>query len=164
MGDRMVKWIRKNIIYLSVLIFLLFLAMGIILSQPGDAEEKGPKIRLGEITFSLREFQSTPSPIRMLEIHIEVFNRSRSSIAPPNSIKVAVTQKEAKFPEGTPQTEFALSPQEVTLDHPLPPSTGRIFIIGFSLLETKPESITFEVQVNPPDGEKKTVKWEGSGN
>jgi hypothetical protein len=157
----MVKWIRRTIIYLSILIFLLFLAAGVMLSQPRDAEEKGPKIRLGEITFSLREFQSAPSPLRILEIHIEVFNRSRSSTAPPNSIKVVVTQKEAKFPEGTSITEFASSPQEVTLGLPLPPSTGRVFIVGFSLLEAKPESITFEVQVNPPDGEKKTVKWEG---
>ncbi len=163
-GDKMVKWIRKTIIYLSILIFLLFLAAGVILSQPGDAEEKGPEIMLGEITFSVREFQSTPSQLRILEIHIEVFNRSRSSTAPPNSIKAAVTQKEAKFPEGTPVTEFASSPQEVTLDLPLPPSTGRILMFGFSLPETKPESITFEIQVNPPDGEKKTVKWDGSGN
>ena len=160
----MVKWLRKSVIYLSVLIFLLSLATGIILSQLRAEEEKEPKIRLGEITFSLREFQSAPSPLRILEIHIEVFNRSRTSTAPPNSIKVVVTQKEAKFPEGTPVTEFASSPQEVTLDLPLPPSTGRILIIGFSLPETKPESITFEIQVNPPDGEKKTVNWEGSGN
>ena len=160
----MVKWLRKSVIYLSVLIFLLSLATGIILSQLRAEEEKEPKIRLGEITFSLREFQSAPSPLRILEIHIEVFNRSRTSTAPPHSIKVVVTQKEAKFPEGTPVTEFASSPQEVTLDLPLPPSTGRILIIGFSLPETKPESITFEIQVNPPDGEKKTVKWEGSGN
>ena len=160
----MVKWIRRTIIYLSTLIFLLFLAAGVILSQPGDAEEKGPEIRLGEITFWVREFQSTPSQLRMLEIHIEVFNRSRSSTAPPNSIKVVVTPKETKFPGGTPVTEFASSSQEVTLDLPLPPSTGRILIIGLSLPETKPESITFEIQINPPDGEKKTVTWEGSGN
>jgi hypothetical protein len=160
----MVRWIRKIIIYLSVLIFLLFLATGIVLSQPRAEEEKVPEIRLGEITFSVREFQSTSSQLRMLEIHIEVFNRSRSSTAPPNSIKVVVTQKEAKFPEGTRVTEFASGPQDVTLDLPLPPSTGRILMIGFSLPETKPESITFEIQINPPDGEKKTVKWEGSGS
>jgi hypothetical protein len=160
----MVKWIRKIIIYSSALIFLLFLATGIILSQPRAEEEKVPEIRLGEITFSVREFQSTSSQLRMLEIHIEVFNRSRTSTAPPNSIKVVVTQKEAKFPEGTRVTEFASGPQEVTLDLPLPPSTGRILMIGFSLPETKPESITFEIQINPPDGEKKAVKWEGSGN
>jgi hypothetical protein len=145
-GDRMVKWIRKTIIYSSVLIFLIFLTTGLILSQPGDAEQKGPEIRLGEIAFWVREFQSTPSPFRMLEIHIEVFNRSRLSTAPPNSIKVVVTQKEAKFPEGTPVTEFASSPQEVTLDLPLPPSTVVYSLSAFTS-RAKPESITFEVQV-----------------
>jgi hypothetical protein len=50
----------------------------------------------------------------------------------------------------------------MTLTISLPPNTGRIFIIGLQLPEKKPESITFEIQVNPPDGEKKTVKWEGS--
>jgi hypothetical protein len=98
----------------------------------------------------------------MLEIHIEVINQSRTSSVPPNSIKVVVTPKEVKFPEGTSVTEFAMRPEEVTLYLPLAPSTGRVLIIGYSLLETKPESITFEIQVNPPDGEKKTVKWEGS--
>jgi hypothetical protein len=135
-----------------------------ILSQSATEEEETPKIRLGEITFLVREFQTTSSQIRMLEIQIEVFNRSRTSPVPPNSIKVVVTPKETKFPEGTAGTEFPPTPQEVTLDLPLPPSTGRVLIIGFSLLETKPESITFEVQVNPPDGEKKTVTWEGSAS
>ncbi len=160
----MVKLIKKPIIYLSFSLFLLFHATGVALSQPNAMEEKGPEIRLGEITFSLREFQSTPSRLRMLEMHIEVLNRSRTFTAPPNSITVVVTQKEAKFPEGTPVTEFASSPQEVTLDLPLPPSTGRVLIFGFSLPETKLQSITFEIQVNPPDGEKKIVKWESSGN
>ena len=160
----MVEWIRKTIICLSIVIFLLFLGTGIILSQPAAEEEKGPEIRLGEITFSLREFQSTSSQIRMLEIQIEVFNRSRTSAVPPNSMKVVVTPKEMKFPGGTSGTEFAPTPQEITLDLPLPPSTGRILIVGFSLPGTKPESITFEVQVNPPDGQKKMVKWEGSGS
>jgi hypothetical protein len=37
---------------------------------------------------------------------------------------------------------------------------GRLGIIGFSMPEEKPESITFEIQINPPDGEKKMVTWE----
>ena len=109
----------------------------------------------------MRELGSPPSQQRMLEIQIEILNRSIRSTVPPNSIKVLVTPKEVKFPEGIPVTELALSPEEVTLNLPLAPSTGRVLIIGYSLLEAKPESITFEVQINPPDGEKKTVKWEG---
>jgi hypothetical protein len=155
---------KRIIIYAFVSISLFFLGMGEALSQPKPKIEKGPEIRLREIRFQTREIGSPPSQLRMLEIQIEVINLSRTSAAPPNSIKVLVTPKEVKFSEGTPVTEFALNPEEVTLSFPLPRSTGRVLIIGFSLLETKPESITFEVQVNPPDGEKKTVKWEDSGN
>jgi len=156
--------LKRIIIYAFVSIFFLFLGVREVLPQPKAKVEKGPEIRLGEIRFQTREIESTPSQPRMLEIQIEVINRSRTSAAPPNSIKVLVTPKEVKFSEGTPVTEFALNPEEVTLSFPLPRSTGRMLIIGYSLLETKPESITFEVQVNPPDGEKKTVKWEGSEN
>jgi len=158
------KLITKAIIYSSVLIFLLFLATRVVLSQPKVVEEKGPEIRLGEITFGVREFQSTPSPLIMLEIHIEILNRSRSSIAPPNSIKVVAVPKEIKYPGGASIPGFNPTQEETTLAVPLLPKTGRILIIGFSLPETKPESITFEIQMNPPEGEKKIVKWEGSWN
>ena len=154
--------VRKTTVYALSLSFLLFVATGVVSSQPKPKVEKGPEIRLGEIRFQTREIGSPPSQLKLLEIHIEVINHSRTSPAPPNSIKVVVTPKEVKFSEGTPVTEFALNPEEVTLNFPLPPSTGRVLIIGFSLPETKPESITFEVQINPPDGEKKTVMWEGS--
>ena len=150
------------ITYAFVLVFLLSLGMGEVYSQGKPKVEKGPEIRLGETRFQTREIGSPPSQLKMLEIHIEVINRSRTSAAPPNSIKVLVTPKEVKFSEGTPVTEFALNPEEVTLNFPLPRSTGRVLIFGFSLPEKKPESITFEVQINPPDGEKKTVTWEGS--
>jgi hypothetical protein len=155
------KIAKRIFIYAFVSIFSLFLGMGEVSPQSKPKVEKGPEIRLGEIRFYTREIGSPPSQIRMLEIQIEVLNRSIRSPAPPNSIKVVVTPKEIKFPEGTPVTEFALNPEEVTLDLPLLPSTGRVLIIGYSLLEAKPESITFEIQVNPPDGEKKTVKWVG---
>ena len=158
------KLITKAIIYSSVLIFLLFLATRVVLSQPKVVEEKGPEIRLGEITFGVKEFQSTPSPLIMLEIHIEILNRSRSSTAPPNSIKVVAVPKEIKYPGGASIPGFNPTQEETTLAVPLLPKTGRILIIGFSLPETKPESITFEIQMNPPEGEKKIVKWEGSGN
>jgi hypothetical protein len=69
--------------------------------------------------------------------------------------------KEVKYPEGASAPEFSLTPEETTLDVPLPPNTGRILIIGLQLPEKKIESISFEIQVNPPDGEKKTVVWEG---
>lgn len=161
----MAKLTRKTMTYSSALfLFLLFQPTGVVLSQPHAMEEKGPDIRLGEITFGVREFQSTPSPLKMLEIHIEVLNRSRSSTAPANSIKVVVVPKEVKYPGGASVPGFNPTQEETTLTVPLLPNMGRILIIGFSLAETKPESITFEIQMNPPEGEKKIVKWEGSGN
>ncbi len=158
----MKRIIEKIIFGLSVFILLFAVNIREGLPQPKPKVERGPEIRLGETRFQMRELGSPPSQVRMLEIQIEILNRSPRSPAPPHSIKVVVTPKEVKFPEGTPVTEFALNPEEVTLNLPLPPSTGRVLIIGYSLLEAKPESITFEIQVNPPDGEKKTVKWEGS--
>jgi hypothetical protein len=161
----MAKLIKKTTIYgLLSLLFLLFQATGVVLSQPNVVEEKGPDVRLGEITFAVREFPSAPSPLRMLEIRIEVLNRSRSSTAPANSIKAVVVPKEIKFPEGASIPGFNPTQEETTLTVPLPPNSGRLLIIGFSLPETKPESITFEIQMNPPDGEKRVVKWDGSGN
>ena len=153
---------KKIALYLFVVVFSSFLVTGEVFPQPKPKVERGPEIRLGEIRFQTREAGSPPSQLKMLEIHIEVINRSRTSAAPPNSIKVVVTPREIKFPEGTPVTELALNPEEVTLNLSLPPSTGRVLIIGYSLLETKPESINFEIQMNPPDGEKKTVKWEAN--
>lgn len=156
--------VKKPIIYSSVLIFLLSLGTGVVFPQPKAKVEKGPEIRLGEVTFFVREFESTLSPLKMLEVHVEIFNRSQRSVAPPNSIRAVVVPKEIKYPEGASATEFNLTQEETTLTIPLPPNTGRILIFGFQLPQKKPESITFEIQINPPDGEKKTVKWEGSGN
>jgi len=161
----MAKSIRKTMSYLSVLLFfLLFQATTVALSQPKAVEEKGPDIRLGEITFGVKEFQSTPSPLKMLEIHIQVVNHSRSSTAPPNSTTVVVVPKEIEYPEGASVPEFNPPQQETILSVPLLPNMSRILIIGFSLPKTKPASITFEIQMNPPEGEKQIVKWESSGN
>jgi hypothetical protein len=157
----MARRIKKIVIYLSLLI-LSILGTEAGFCQPTAQEEKGPNIKFGKIDFSVRQFQSGPSSLRMLEIHIEVFNRSRQTTAPPNSIKLIMVHKETKYPEGSPAAGFDLAQEETTLAVPLPPNNGRILIFGFSLPEKIPESITFEFQINPPEGEKKTVKWEGS--
>ncbi|MGB7574665.1 MAG: hypothetical protein WBN53_12520, partial [Thermodesulfobacteriota bacterium] len=125
----MAKLTRKTMSYSSaVFLFLLIQPIGVVLS-----EVKSPDIRLGEITFGVREFQSIPSPLRMLEIHIEVLNPSRSSTAPANSIKVVVVPKEVKYPGGVSVPGFNPTQEETTLPVPLPPNMGRILIIGFSL-------------------------------
>ena len=156
--------IKITLYCLSLLVFLFLFEAARVLSQPKTQEEKGPQIRLGEVTFQIREIESKPSPLKMLEVQVEIFNRSRRSVAPPNSIKVVVVPKEIKYLEAAPVADFTPTPEEVWLNFPLPPNTGRVLIIGLSLPEKKPESITFEIQINPPEGEKKVVTWEGGGN
>ena len=155
---------KKNIIFSCVLILLFSFGIKGLSAQSQPKGGSLPETRLGEIRFQIREVGSPPSQIKMLEIQIEVLNRSFRATAPPHSIKVVVTPKEIKFPEGASVTEFNLNPEEVSLDLPLAPSTGRILTIGLQLPEKRPASITFEIQVNHPDGEKKTVTWEGSRN
>ncbi len=160
----MAKISRKTFFYFSILFFSLFLVLGEVYSQPMPREEKDPEIKLGAVTFLVREFESTPSPMKMLEIHIEIFNNSRRTPALPGSINVIVVPKEIKYPESASGSEFSPPQEEAALNVPLPPNTGRVLIIGLQLPEKRPESITFEIQVNPPDGEKKTVEWQGGGS
>jgi hypothetical protein len=160
----MAKISRKTFFYFSILFFSLFLVLGEVYSQPLPREEKDPEIKLGAVTFLVREFESTPSPVKMLEIHIEIFNNSRKTPALPGSINVIVVPKEINYPESASGSEFSPPQEEAALNVPLPPNTGRVLIIGVQLPEKRPESITFEIQVNPPDGEKKTVKWQGGGS
>jgi len=151
---------KKTIWYLSLLLFLLSLRTGEALSQPVSKEE--PEIRLGEITIKLREFELKPSPIKILELHIEILNRSRKAVAPPNSIKVVVTPKEMKFSATGDTSQFPSAPEEVTLNLSLPPGAGQGVIVGFPFPKEDVESTTFEVQINPPNGERKMVTWEKS--
>jgi hypothetical protein len=153
------KLTRRAVSYSSALILSLSLGTGGVLSQPKAAEERGPDIRLRAVSFSVREFQSTPSPLKMLEVHIEIFNKSRQTTAPPNSVKLVLVPKEITYLEGAPRTEFNPGQQETTIAVPLPPNTGRILTFGFSLPEKIPESMTFEIQMNPPEGETKTVTY-----
>ena len=148
--------------YSSALILSLFVGAGVVLSQSKAAEEKGPDIKLKGISFLVRELPSTPSPLKILEIHVEIYNKSRQATAPANSIKLVLVPKETKFPEGASGTEFNPGQQETTIAVPLPPNTGRIMTFGFSLPEKIPESMTFEIQIDPPEGEKKTATWEGN--
>jgi len=151
---------KTTVAFLFFLTLLFFIGQGKTLSQPISKE--GPLIKLGEITFRVREIESSPSALKILEIYIEVLNRSRTATAPANSIKVVVSQKEIVYAGPKPAEGFTPVPQEVALSIPLPPLTGRVIIFGLPLPKEKVESITFEIHLNPPDGEKKGVKWEGS--
>ncbi len=148
---------KKIALFLLVLILFAFTGPGKSLPQLLSREE--PIIKLGEVTFKVREIESAPSAIKILEFYIEVLNRSRIATAPPNSIKVVVSQKEVIYAGPKPAEEFAPAPQEAILSIPLPPLTGRVLIFGVSLPKEKVESITFDIHLNPPDGDKKTITW-----
>jgi hypothetical protein len=152
----------KAIVYSSALIFFQCLSTGAVLSQVKAAEERGPDIELREIRFQVSEVPSTPSPVKVLEIKIELSNKSRHATAPPDSIKLVLTPREIRYPEGASGTKFSPGQQETMISVPLPPRAGRVVIFGFSLPEKIPESITFDIQVNPPEGEKKTATWQGN--
>ncbi|NWG04702.1 MAG: hypothetical protein HXY44_17755 [Syntrophaceae bacterium] len=154
----------KNKLLFSVFIMISFFLLEQKGVFPQPKSEGPPEIKLGEINFRMRGVGSAPTQARMLEIQIEVLNRSPKWTAPAHSIRVLVTPKEIRFPEEASQTQWPLNPEEVSLNLPLPPASGRTLLIGLALPEKKPESITFEIQINPPDGEKKATKWEWSGN
>jgi hypothetical protein len=128
-------------------------------SQPSQKLDKDPLVEVGRIDFRLKEVQATPSPIQMLEIQIEIINPNPKETVPPNSIKVIAIPKEIRFSSESAAGPFTLPPEEVALNSPLPPKAVRIMIMGFSLPPEKPESISFEVQVNPPGGEKRTATY-----
>ena len=128
-------------------------------SQPSQKPDKTPLVEVGRIDFRLREVQAAPAPIRMLEVQIEIMNPSPKETIPPNSIKVVAAPGEIKFSSESAATPFTFPPEELVLNTPLPPKAVRIMIMGFSLPPEKPESISFEVQINPPDGEKKTATY-----
>lgn len=149
---------RKVIFSLILLMLICSLDGGKELSQPARSEETPPEFRLGEISFRVRE-EPPPSSLKLIELNIEVLNRSKSKAAPPNSIRVVVVPKEVNYSNRKPKEEFSLPPQEASLPFSLPPLTGRILIFGFGIPMEKVESITFEIHLNPPEGEKKMVTW-----
>ena len=155
---------KKAVIWSSAVVLLQSLVMGVGFSQSEVAEEKGPEISLKEISFLVREHPSTASLLKMLEIHIEIYNKSRQATAPANSIKLVLVPIESKYAEGAPGSKYDPGQQETTIPVPIPPASGRIMTFGFSLPEKIPKSMTFEIQINPPDGEKKTATWESAGN
>jgi hypothetical protein len=149
-------------IFMSLLLAISIggFGMGEVLSQPAAKGEKGPQIKLGEITFQMQEYQSTPSSVRMFEVRVEIQNHSSNAAAPPRSVKVVVTPKEIKYAGPKPAKDLSFQPEEVILDAAIPPQMVRLLIVGFSLPQERMESATFEVQINPPTGEKKTVTWQ----
>jgi hypothetical protein len=157
-GNKTDRFFKKLASFLLFLFPIAFWAPE-ALCQVSETAEKALPVRIGAIVFQVREIEATPSPIQMLEVQIEIINRSQKVTVPPNTVKLVAAPKEITFPSSRPASPFAPSTEEVMLTHPLPPMAIRIMVIGFPVPKERPESISFEVQINPPEGEKKTVTY-----
>jgi len=142
-------------------LFLLWVILQNGFAQPDAADQKGLQIQLGEVTFRLREIESKPDSITLLELHVPVLNRSRKDVVPANTITVVATAKEVQALEGKLLSRDDFGAIEGTLNAPLPPSTGRVVVLGLPLPREKAASVTLLVQINPPHGEQKEVIWQG---
>ncbi len=140
---------------------LLWVPFQSVSSQPALPDEKGSQIRLGEVTFRLREIESKPQALRLLELHVPVLNRSRTEVVPPEAVTVAAKVKSMELLGGSSVSAGDSGTLEATLNASLPPGTGRVVVLGFPLPEEKVSSITFEIQINPPRGELKQAIWLG---
>jgi hypothetical protein len=156
---RRIKAKSGRVFFSFLLVASLFFVAEEGRSQPASTEAGKPQIELGGVTFRTREIESKPDPMKMLEIHIEVLNRSREVTAPAHSTKVVVTPTETRFSAGKPADASDPPIQEIAVNVELPPGGGRAVLVGFSLPKENLTSITFEIQVNPPEGNKKTITW-----
>ncbi|NWF91714.1 MAG: hypothetical protein HXY46_02255 [Syntrophaceae bacterium] len=155
---------KEGILFFSALFLLLFLAAIKALPQPAPKEEPKPQVSLGEVMVKFKEFESKPSPLKILELHVEILNQSRDATAPAGSVKVVATPLGMRISSNGTTSEFPSDPQEMILDRPIPPRSGQVVIFGFPFPREDPDSATFEIQINPPEGEKRTVTWESDKN
>jgi hypothetical protein len=145
----------------SLFCWVLLFALGTthVLSQPAQQEETVLQVRLETISFRVREIPSSPSPLTLLEVHVSVFNPNQKVTFPADSIKLAIVPKGITFLSTAPKDQPDLQPEITTLNFALAPGTGRLLITAFSLPMASVESVTFDIQLNPPQGEKKTATW-----
>lgn len=141
--------------------FLLWVTLQNGYTQPAAPDQKGLQIQLGEVTFRLREIESKPGSITLLELHVPVLNRSRKDVIPAHAVTVVATVKEVQTLGGKLLSRDDFGAIEGTLNAPLPPSTGRVIVLGLPLPREKAASVTLSVQINPPHGEQKEVIWQG---
>jgi hypothetical protein len=152
------KNLKKTIAGLSLMILMVLIGGDEGFPQSPPKEEIA-RATLGNVTFYIRKVEAKPSPLTILEVQVEIINRSPRSTVLPNSVKAVVAPKEIEF-SSEQKDGFSLSTEEATLTAPISPGASRLLIIGFQIPQERLESIVFEVQINPPDGEKKVVQWE----
>lgn len=144
---------------LALILIFFFPQKDYLFSQIRDDREKTP-LKFGSITFNMRETESKPSNIKFLEIYIELLNISREKTIPANSIKIVLEPKEIKFLDHSNEISWLINKEEKIIDFPLLPLSGRVVVFGILLPQKKLQSISFEIQLNPPYGEKKLITWE----
>ena len=144
---------------LFTLLFFLVLETGYVFSQPVQQEEIVLQVRLENIDFRVREIPSSPTPVTLFEVHVSVFNPNPKVTVPANAITLVIVTREITFLPGGPKDQPELQPEATTLMFPLAPRTGRLHITAFSLPMQAVESLTFDIQINPPKGETKTATW-----
>ena len=149
----------RLIIFGLLLLCVIYFRAEEAYSQASVDTAKDLPVKIGAIDFRIKEVETTPSPIRMLEVYIEVVSQSEKLTLPPNAIKIVAIPKLIQFSSPNPAGDFNPPPEEVTLTLPLPPRGINIGIIGFSLPQEKLDAISFEIQINPPEGERKEVTF-----
>ncbi len=157
--DRNPNASAASFLRMSLLVFLLVLDTGHVFSQPVHQEEVALQVRLENIDFRVREIPSSPAPITLFEVHVSVFNPNLKATVPANSITLEIVPREITFLSTPPKDQPHLQPEITTLNFALAPRTGRLHITAFSLPMQALESLTFDIQINPPKGEKKTATW-----
>jgi hypothetical protein len=156
----------RNLIASAVSFFSFFFLVllfvpeaGYVFSQPVHQEEIALQVRLENIDFRVREIPSSPAPVTLFEVHVSVFNPNPKATVPANSITLEIVPREITFLSPLPKDQPHLQTEITTLNFALAPRTGRLHITAFSLPMQALESLTFDIQINPPKGEKKTATW-----
>jgi hypothetical protein len=157
--DRNPNTLRASFFSFLCWMFLFTLGTTHVFSQPAQQEDTVLEVRLETISFRVREIPSGPSPLTLLEVHVSVFNPNQKVTVPANSIKLAIVPGEITFVSAPPKDQPNLQPEITTLNFALAPRTGRLHITAFSLPMQSVESVTFDIQINPPQGEKQTATW-----
>ena len=157
--DRNLNASAVSFFSLFFLVFLFALETGYVFSQPVQQEEIALQVRLESIDFRVREIPSSSSPVTLFEVHVSVFNPNPKATVPANSITIEIVPREITFLSTPPKDQPDLQPEITTLNFALAPRTGRLRITAFSLPMQAVESLTFDIQINPPKGEKKTATW-----
>ena len=130
------------------------------LSQPSPQRDVSPAARLGALHLRVKTIEGSPAPLKILELEVEINNNDPIRTIPPGEVKVRVTPGEILPSSLKTEGKYDPSPEEAAVTLPIPPRGSRSLLFGFSLPPEKLDSISFEVQIHPPGGEKKATTYQ----